>query len=292
MNKSMTGYGREERILNDRKIAIEIRSVNHRYLDINIKTPRAYSFLEEMIRREIPAIAGRGKIEVFVSLENYQKGDKKVLMDLALAQQYYNAGQTIAAEFSIENNLKASNLMYFNDVITLEKCEEDKEALWSDVKQVFDAAGAQFVAMREGEGKRMEQILLDRAEVIAEVVAKIKQLLPGSVDKYKERLLGRIEEMLGQIEIDQSRILTEVAIFADKVNVDEELDRLCSHLVEYKNILHSDEAGGRKLDFLLQEMNREINTIGSKSNEIEISKLVVQTKAELEKIREQIQNIE
>ena len=292
MVKSMTGYGRHESVGTTRKISVELRSVNHRYSDINIKVPRMFSFLEEYVRGYIADRVSRGKIDVYISIENYGDEAKCVKVDEALAAEYVEGIRSLAEKFGLANDVTAGSLARFPDLFIIEKKEEDKETIWAEVKLVFDVAIEGFSSMRVREGDRISAFLIDRAQAINTMVSKVEQQAPKTVAAYEIKLKDRIAELLGDNTIDESRVLTEVAIFADRVSIDEEIERLKSHLVEFKNILESGEPAGRKLDFLIQEMNREINTIGSKGNDIEISRCVVEAKSEIEKLREQIQNIE
>lgn len=292
MIKSMTGYGRSEHMTEAQKIVVEIKSVNNRYNDINIRVPRSCVFLEEKIRGEVATFTTRGKIDVFVTVEQYVDENKVVLADMELAKKYIEKVREMSDEFDIPFDMTGSKLARVPEVLSIEKAEEDHERVWENVKNVLDAAGGEYNAMREREGIRICEILKERVSCISEIVKKIVERMPGIVEDYRARLYGKISEVLGDRTIDEARVLTEVAIFADKVSTDEETDRLCSHIKEFDKMLDSKEPVGRRMDFLIQEMNRETNTIGSKCNDIEVSKMVVEIKAEIEKIREQIQNIE
>ncbi len=292
MLKSMTGYGRAEILFDTKRVVAEIKSVNHRFSDINIKLPRMYSFMEEKIRDTMKQFAARGKIDVFISIDDFREEGKRIQIDMPLAQQYKNAVERLAETFSLENDLSAVQLSRFPDIFLIDKTEEDHEILWRDVRQTLEQAGIEFVQMRQREGKRIGSALTECAKHIAQLVAQIESLAPQAAADYQQRLREKIQELIQQQEVDETRILTEVAIFADKVCTDEEVVRLKSHIEELNHLLQVDEPVGRKLDFLIQEMNREVNTIGSKSNLLEVAKLVVETKAEIEKLREQIQNIE
>ncbi len=292
MLKSMTGYGRAEILFDTKRVVAEIKSVNHRFADINIKLPRIYSFLEEKIRDSMKKFVARGKIDVFISIDDFREDGKKIKIDMPLAQQYKTAVEQLAESFSLENDLSAVQLSRFPDIFLIDKTEEDHEVLWRDVQQTLEKAGREFLQMRQREGERIGTALTECAKRIKQLVDKIETLAPQAVAEYQLRLREKIEELTQQQEVDETRILTEVAIFADKVCTDEEVVRLKSHLEELSHLLQANEPVGRKLDFLIQEMNREVNTIGSKSNLLEIAKLVVEAKAEIEKLREQIQNIE
>lgn len=292
MLKSMTGYGRAEELFATKRVVAEMKSVNHRFADITIKMPRIYSFLEEKIREEIKQFAARGKIDVFISIDDFREDGKQIQVDMALAGQYKKAVEVLAETFGLANDLTAAQLARVPDVFQVDKTEEDPDVIWQEIKQALHSAGENFLQMRLREGERIGAALLECGERIRLIVEQIEQLSPAAVNDYRKRLREKIEEMTGQQNIDEARLLTEVAIFADKVCTDEEVTRLKSHLTELDHLLHQDEPVGRKLDFLIQEMNREVNTIGSKCNQIDISKLVVDAKAEIEKLREQIQNIE
>ncbi|MCI9626082.1 MAG: YicC family protein [Clostridia bacterium] len=292
MLKSMTGYGRAEVLFDTKRVVVEMKSVNHRFADINIKLPRIYSFLEEKIREEVKRFAARGKIDVFIIIDDFREDGKQIQVDMALASQYKKAVDALSETFSLQNDLTAGQLARFPDIFQIDKTEEDHAVIWQEVKQALDEAGENFLQMRQREGERIGSALLECGTRIRTVVEQIEQLAPAAVEDYRQRLREKIVEFTQQQDIDETRLLTEVAIFADKVCTDEELTRLGSHLKELDHLLHLEEPVGRKLDFLIQEMNREVNTIGSKCNQIEIAKLVVDTKAEIEKLREQVQNIE
>lgn len=292
MTKSMTGYGRSEQFIGERKIAFEIRSVNHRYIDLNFRIPRAYSFLEEYIRAVIPNYVLRGKVDIFVNIENFGETSKTVRIDDGLAKGYVDAVRYLSESYGLEYDLKSTALAKMTDVLTVEKNPEDKQEVWDAVQPVLEEACRDFVAMRQREGERIAKNLLQRKEYLLTLVEKIEEQMPKILENYKQRLQTKVRDLLENNTVDENRLMTEVAIFADKVATDEEIVRLKSHFVEFETILNADSASGRKLDFLIQEMNREINTIGSKANDLEVTKLVVEVKSEIEKLREQIQNIE
>lgn len=292
MVKSMTGFGRHETVTESRKISVELRSVNHRYLDLNIKTPRAYNFLEEYARAYLPNIVSRGKLDVYISVESYGEDDKEVRVNAALADSYVKAVRSLADTYGLLDDVSAVRLAQFPDVIQIEKKQEDKEAIWLMVLEVLTVALNGFMAMREREGERITAFLIERAEYILSVVDKIVEKEPQTIAAYSDKLKAKITELIGNTSVDESRLLTEVAIFSDKLCTTEESDRLKSHIEEFKKIIKDNQPAGRKLDFLIQEINREINTIGSKASDIEVSRYVVELKAEIEKLREQIQNIE
>ncbi len=292
MIKSMTGYGRYEQVDENRKIVIDLRSVNHRYCDITVKVPRAYGYLEDKIREYVSSNISRGKVEVFLYVENYTSNDKVVTVDHVLAENYYNVLTELKETYTLRNDISLSDLARFSDIFVTRQEDEDKDKAWEMVLACLVPAVDDFVAMREREGERLKQNLLERAEAIKGLVARIRERSPEIVKEYEARLRARIDELLGNFSADESRILTEVGVMADKVCIDEELVRLTSHFDELEKILAMNEPVGRKLDFLVQEINRETNTIGSKANDFGLAKCVVEIKSEIEKLREQIQNIE
>ncbi len=292
MIKSMTGYGRCEHIAESKKIVIDIRSVNHRYSDISVKLPRAYGYLEDKIREYITGEISRGKVEIFVYIENYTSEDKVVTLDHVLAQNYYSVLKELKETYSLRNDISISDLSRFSDIFVTRQQEEDKDKVWEQISVCLKAAVEDFVSMRLREGARLKENLLLRAAAIQSLIQEVETRSPQIVAEYATRLKERMEELLGNFQADEGRLLSEVGILADKVCIDEELVRLKSHFVELEKILSLSEPVGRKLDFLVQEINRETNTIGSKSNDLEVAKLVVEIKSEIEKLREQIQNIE
>ncbi len=292
MIRSMTGYGRGEYLSRIQKIVVEIKSVNNRYNDINIRVPRTCLFLEEKIREEMARFTSRGKIDVFVSIERYSDENSIVNADVSLAEKYCEAVKLICEKTGLPFDLTGSRLARVPDILSIEKEEADRDKVWNDVLPVLEAAGEQYKAMREREGERICGVLNERIGVIEDTVKEITNRMPEIIEEYRKRLYDKIAEILEDKSVDESRLLTETAIFADKVSTDEETDRLFSHIAEFKSMLKSKEPVGRRMDFLIQEMNRETNTIGSKCNDIEAAKMVVDIKAEIEKIREQIQNIE
>ena len=292
MLKSMTGYGRCERIIGSKKIAAEIKSINHRFSDYNIKVPKQYGFLEEKIRQKAGEYIARGKVDIYISIENCSESDKIVTINKDLAENYINVLTDIAETFNIKNDISVSALTKFSDIFRYEVKSEDEEQLWADVSCVLSDALDDFVAMREREGGRIEQDLRARVEYMRSLAEEIDRRSPQIVEEYKNKLYSKIKELLDNAEPDDNRILTEVAIFADKVAVNEEIVRLASHYDEFFSIMDGNEPAGRRLDFLIQEINREVNTIGSKASDLAVAKLVVTLKGEIEKLREQIQNIE
>ena len=291
MVKSMTGYGRCENIAHGKKITVEIKSVNHRYLDLAVKLHSSYGYLEDRIKKEVQKSVSRGKVDLYLHIEN-QEGEKTMSINESFAKNYCNALRQLKKTLGLPGRVDVALLSRNNEIFQYQKPEEDPEQLWEDVKEALDSALSDFVAMRGREGERLAEDLNARGAYILSIVEQIENENPRIVKDYEERLLEKIRETLGDTQMDESRVLTEVAVFADRVSFNEEVVRLKSHFKELANLLSKDEAVGRKLDFLLQEMNREINTTGSKCNDITVSRMVVDVKAELEKIREQIQNIE
>lgn len=292
MIKSMTGYGRGEATLSGRTITVELRSVNNRYLDCAIKMPRIYVFAEDAIKSRVQKSISRGKVDVFVTIGQAGAGDVTISVNKSMADGYYAALCELRDTYGLRDDISVSTLTRFQDVFLVEKTQEDLEAVAADLCAVTDLALADFDAMRTREGARLAEDIRSRGETIGALTAYVEERSPGIVADYRARLAAKMAEVLQNTQIDESRILTEAAIFADKVAVDEETVRLRSHLSQLTHMLDQGGAVGRKLDFLIQEFNREANTIGSKCNDIETSRRVVDIKAEIEKIREQVQNIE
>ena len=292
MVKSMTGYGRAEETVNGCTITVELRSVNNRYLDCNVRIPRLYIFAEEAIKSRVQSTISRGKVDVFVTLDNAGAEKVQVSVNKPVADGYYAALTQLAQEYGLSNDISVSLLSRFPEVLLAEKAEEDVEQMAKDICSVLDKALADFDQMRTREGERLREDILSRAATIEGKVSLVEERSPQTVSEYRARLEARMNEVLSNTQIDPARILTEAAIFADKVAVDEETVRLRSHIGQLREMLSKGGATGRKLDFLIQEFNREANTIGSKCSDIEIARHVVDVKAEIEKIREQVQNIE
>ena len=292
MLKSMTGYGRHELVKDGKRINVEIKSVNHRYSDYNIKYPRSYAFLEDKIKKHAAKSITRGKVDIFLTIENYESTDEEIDINREAAKNYIEALKKLRDEFSLTDDITVMSVARNQDVFTVVKKEEDEETIWQNVRAALDSALGDFTDMRKREGERIQRDLEARVEYMKTLVKKVDERSPETVSEYKNRLYDKIKEVLEDREIDESRVLTEVAIFADKVAVNEETVRLASHFDEFYNIVSSGEPAGRRLDFLIQEINRETNTIGSKASDIEIAKLVVELKGEIEKLREQVQNIE
>ena len=288
----MTGYGRVK-VENDlREITVELRSVNHRYLDLNIKVPRIYGYLEEMVSKQAQAAIARGKVDIFVSVRAKEGADIRVSPNMAVIQGYVDAIRKVSETYGLSDEATALSLLRLPDAMEQSKEEADADQLKAEVSAVLDEALTEYNAMREKEGARLVEDVTYRAGLIAQSVDFVEQRSPDCVEEYRQRIAARMTEILDGTELAQQRILQEAALYADKVNVTEEIVRLRSHLAQLETMLKSHVAIGRKLDFLVQEMNRETNTIGSKANDFQIAKTVVDMKAEIEKIREQIQNLE
>lgn len=292
MVKSMTGYGRAVETVNGREYTVELRSVNNRYLDCTVKLPRTLSFAEDAVKQAVKATISRGKVDVFISLRAEGAQDVQVTLNAPVVEGYLAAMRQMVDTYGVRDDISVSTLSQLPDVFTVEKPEVDEEALRADLMGVVDKALVQYDAMRSAEGKALENDLRGRGQTILELVSQVEAGSGQTVIDYRTRLENKLKEVLANTAIDESRILTEAAIFADKVAVDEETVRLRSHLDQMNHMLTAGGATGRKLDFLLQEMNRESNTIGSKCSDVRLARIVVEIKAELEKIREQTQNIE
>lgn len=292
MIRSMTGYGRGQQLLHGRSITVEIRSVNHRYFEFSCRTPRGCAFLEDRLKRTLQQAISRGKVEVSLTLQTVESRSGAVAVDHALAGQYLTALRALAAEYNLTDDLTLSTVARLPDLFTVCRGEEDEEELAADVLSVLQEALDRFVAMREAEGERLRADVLSRLFTLEEHLAFVEERSPQTVAEYRARLTAKLNELLGGAVADEARILTEAAIVADRLAVDEETVRLHSHIAQLRGILDCAEPVGRKLDFLVQEMNRETNTIGSKCSDTAIAGHVVEMKSEIEKIREQIQNIE
>lgn len=289
---SMTGYGRSRQVLDGREITVEIRSVNHRYLEYSARIPRMYGYLEEKLKTFLQSSVSRGKVEVTVTIQNLTGGDTVVQINQALAKGYLDAMRSQAESLGLKDDLTLSTLTRFNDVFTLQKLEEDQQVVWNSVQQVARQALDQFLEMRRREGERLKLDLLQKLGLLNGHVAAVEEQSPKTVAAYRERLLQKMEELLADRCIDQQRILLEAGLYAEKIAVDEETVRLKSHLEQFAQMMEQSGPVGRKLDFLVQEINRETNTIGSKAQDLAVTRRVVEMKSEIEKIREQIQNIE
>ena len=288
----MTGYGRAQQVLGGRDITVEFRSVNHRYFEFSARVPRAYGYLEEKLKGLAQGSASRGKAEVAVLIQTVDSPDVQVAVNTALARAYVDALRQMGEELGLGDDLTVSTVARLGDICTLRRAQEDEDQVWADVSQVARQAAERFVAMRRAEGERLREDILGRLVTIEGKVALVEQRSPQTVAEYRQKLTARMEELLGKAAVEEQRILAEAAIVADRWAVDEETVRLRSHIAQLRTILDTPEAVGRKLDFLVQEMNREANTIGSKAQDVAIAQVVVDIKSEIEKIREQIQNIE
>ena len=292
MLKSMTGFGRAQKEIDGYVITVELKSVNHRYFEFSSRVPRQYGFLDEKLKSYINGKVSRGKIECYVTIEALNTDTADVVVNHTLATAYVNALKEIAETYELKDDFGASTISRFPEVLIVRKSDEDEEKLWGYVQEVCSEAIDKFVAMREVEGSKMKDDIYSRGQFILDCVSYIEERSPQTVKEYNDKLVERVHELLGDVSLDESRILQEVTIYADKVAVAEETVRLRSHIEQLNTFISSDEPVGRKMDFLVQEINRETNTIGSKANDVDIARKVVDIKAEVEKIREQIQNIE
>lgn len=292
MIKSMTGYGKSEQTIDSLNVTVEIKSVNHRYFEFSARVPREYGFLEEKLKKYCNSLITRGKVECYVSVEDLEEREMEVNVNETLAAGYVKALKELSERFGLKDDISAVTLSRYPDVIMLHKASEDEERIWNAVKTVAETAVSKFIEMRETEGSKLRGDILSRADYIIECVEFIEGRSPETVREYNEKLKQRMKELLGDAAVDEQRLLNEAAIYADKIAVDEETVRLRSHISQLREFMNSSEAIGRKLDFLVQEINREANTIGSKAQDVDIAKKVIAIKAEVEKIREQVQNIE
>ena len=289
---SMTGYGRAGALLHGRDIKVELRSVNARFFEYSSRLPRSCAFLEDKLKKLVAAKVSRGKVELSLSIQTVTAADTVVSVNWSLAQGYRAALDSLIEKMELKNDVTAGMIARFPEVLTQTAAPTNEDELWQDVQSVALQAVDAFVAIRAAEGEKLKADVAGRLDTIEELVAKIEQGSAGRVQAYSDRLYARLQELLGDRSIDESRLVTEAALFADKTAIDEETVRLHSHVAQYREILTLDEPVGRKLDFLTQELNRESNTIGSKCQDVAITRLVVELKSEIEKIREQIQNIE
>lgn len=292
MIKSMTGFGRHEVAVCDYKISVEVKSVNHRYCDLSIKLPKKFNAYENDIRNIVKKYAARGKIDVFVNFESYTEKMYTVKYNSSIARGYMQAVADASEEFSIEKAVTASQLIRFPDVISLEEKETDDEELYKALEDAISKACMQFAESRQKEGVNLKNDVLTKLDYIFKTVELIENQSPQALSEYRRKLNDKVAELLGDVDIDERILATEMAVFADKICTDEEIVRLKSHILNMKDTLEKDESVGRKLDFIAQEMNREANTILSKSNDLDISNMAIDLKTEIEKVREQIQNIE
>ncbi len=294
MIKSMTAFGRAKREGAEKDITIEIKSVNSRFFDCNVKLPRAYIFLEERIKEYVKGFVSRAKVDVFVTVDNHTSGVGNVGIDRGFAESYISALRTLGEEFGLKDDISIMSVARNQDIFTFDKPEEDLEAEWQTFKEVLDEALAGYTSMRTAEGEKAEKDIKEKIELVRAYSNEVEAISKEDTVGYRDKLETRIRAILGEVDVavDENRLLTECAIWADKIAIDEELVRLRSHFGAFYDIAASSEPSGRKLDFLMQELNRETNTIGSKCNNAKIARIVVNMKGELEKIREQVQNIE
>lgn len=292
MIRSMTGFGRDHRIIDGREYLVEIRSVNSRYYEFNAKLPRQYMFLEEKLKSLVKSKMSRGKVEVSLSIYNIGSIETAVSVNDAVVENYINVLRATGEKFGLKDDLTMSTVFRMTDAFTIVRAETDEDKIWAAVKETAEAALERFVAMREAEGVKMKEDVLEKLANIEKMTLQVCEYAPETVTAYREKLFAKMQEILENKQIDEQRILLEAGIYAEKIAVDEETVRLKSHFVQFRDMMNSDEPIGRKLDFLVQEMNREVNTTGSKAQDLRITRLVVDMKSEIEKIREQIQNIE
>lgn len=292
MIKSMTGYGQSSCQFDDYRITVELKTVNNRYLDTSVRVYKQYSFVEELVRELIPKKISRGKVDAAILFDNIKKDDRVVTLNQEVAKGYYDALKNISEIFGVEDDITASKLSVFPDIFTVEKKEQDKEKISEDVKKVLLEALDDLTNSRVREGERLKKFFDESFETMSGLVNKIEARSPETITEYADRIKQRVEDFTNGVTLDESRLLAEVCLYTDKINITEEITRFRSHLNEIKNLVLSDVPVGRKLDFTVQELNREANTMGSKCNDYEISRLVVDLKSEIEKVREQVQNIE
>lgn len=292
MIKSMTGFGRCEVLKDSRKFTVELKSVNHRYLDVNIRMPKKLNFFETSIRTLLKSYADRGKVDIFITYEDLSQSQVSVKYNAALAAEYLKYLNQMAEEFSLDNDVRVSTLSRYPEVFTMEECSEDEDELWNGLKEALEGAFSQFVEMRTKEGEGLKEDILLKLDLLSEQIRFIEERSPQIIAEYRTKLEEKMRELLEDTQIDDNRIAAEVILFADKICTDEEVVRLKSHIQHMKETLEESNGIGRKLDFIAQEMNREANTILSKANDLDISNRAISLKTEIEKIREQIQNIE
>ncbi len=292
MLKSMTGYGRGEVLADGRHIVFEIKSVNHKFFEFNARLPRSCMFAEDKLKALVQSRVSRGKVDVFLQVETIEDTGSEVLINLPLAEAYVRALRELKERFALSDDVSLSLLARYPDLLTVQKAPENEEAVWTAICAAAEPALSSFLGMRETEGARLHRDITEKTDRLETLVGEVEKLTPETVNEYRERLQEKLTELLGTNRFDEQRVLTEVALLADKVAVDEETVRLRSHIRQLRQMVDSKEPVGRKIDFLVQEMNRETNTIGSKSQNSKIAYLVVDMKSEIEKIREQIQNVE
>lgn len=292
MIRSMTGYGRHQASVNGMDITVEIKSVNHRYYEYSSRLPRTYGFLDDKLKSYLQGRIARGKVEVYVSIDTVDAPGSDVVVNYSLADSYVKALKDLSARYGLKDDVSAMSLTRFPDILTVRKAPEDEDAVWDAVRSVAEKALDAFVTMREREGARLKEDVLSRAATILQLVEQVEERSPQTVQAHMEKVQARMRELLDGAAVDEQRLLTEAALYADKIAVAEETVRLRSHIAQLEQMMECSEAIGRKLDFLVQEINREANTTGSKCQDVELARIVVEIKAEVEKIREQIQNIE
>ncbi len=292
MIKSMTGFGRCSLALENMDILVEMRSVNHRYLEMSVRLPHAYSYLEDRLKKQVQQRASRGKVDVSMSIQLHGTDGLAVDVNGDLAASYINALRGANEQLGLQDDITLTTVMRFSDVFTVRKVQLEEEAVWAAVEPAVIEAAEKFRAMREVEGAKLKDDLTARLLSLESMLCKVEEYAPETAKRYFDKLYTKLSELLADREIDESRIVTEAAVFTDRIAVDEETVRLRSHIEQFRTLLEAEEPIGRKLDFLIQEMNREVNTIGSKAQDLSVTRLVVDMKSEIEKIREQIQNIE
>ena len=292
MIQSMTGYGRAQQNIDGTSITVELKSVNSRYFEFNCRLPKGYLFLENKLKEFTQSKISRGKVEMFVSIESENQNDIDIIVNDVYANAYVSALKNLSKKLRIKNDVSTSNFVNNSDVFKIVRKEIDEDSITGSALAVADSAIDKFIEMRKLEGKKLKEDVVSRTNEILNMVKFVENKSPETVEAYRQRLEGKIKDLLGNAQFDESRIITETAIFADKVAVSEETVRLRSHIAQFVELVNGGGAVGRKLDFIVQEMNRETNTIGSKAQDIEIAQIVVNIKSEIEKIREQIQNIE
>ena len=292
MIRSMTGFGRDHRIIEGREYLVEIRSVNSRYYEFNAKLPRQYMFLEEKLKSLVKAGISRGKVEVSLSIYNIGTSETSVTVNEGVVENYLNVLRAAGDKFGLTDDLTVSTIFRMTDAFSVIRAEADEDKIWAAVKETAEAALVKFIQMRETEGAKMKDDILEKLSNVEKMTDKVCEYAPETVTAYREKLFAKMQEILENKQIDEQRILLEAGIYAEKIAVDEETVRLKSHFVQFRDMMNADDPIGRKLDFLVQEINREVNTTGSKAQDLRVTRLVVDMKSEIEKIREQIQNIE
>ncbi len=292
MIRSMTGFGREHQIIDGREILVEIRSVNHRYFEFSSKLPRSYMYLEDKLKSLLQGKISRGKVEISVSIYNVSGKETQITVNPMVVEGYVNSLREVKDKFDLKDNLALSDVFKMTDAFNVLKADVDEDEIWKAVEGVTQIAMDRFITMRETEGERMKSDILSRLSDIEAMVGEVEKISPDTVSAYRARLFEKMQEILQNNQVDEQRILLEAALFSEKTAVDEETVRLRSHISQFRAMLENEDNIGRKLDFLVQEVNREVNTIGSKAQDLRVTKIIVDAKSEIEKIREQIQNVE